>query len=77
MPYDVPQSDIDAIVMESFHIIRDIASYEKREWDEMLAPWQDSAAFSYSATTRGHHLAQTEGWKGLQLTEATRKLASL
>jgi len=77
MPYDVSSYEMQKITDESAKYIVDIASYEKTEWDAMLAPWESSAAFSYSATTYAQRLAQQEGWKGLQSVESTRKLASM
>ena len=77
MPYDVTSYEMQKITDESAKYSVDIASYEKNEWDAMLAPWESSAAFSYSATTFAQRLAQQEGWKGLQSVESTRKLASM
>jgi hypothetical protein len=57
--------------------VEEISAFEWHAWTNMLAPWQNSAAYSYSATTYASLVGQQQGWKGLQSVEASRKLANL
>lgn len=77
MPREITPDEMNRIVKVAKQHVDEISSFEWQIWNDMLAPWQNSAAFSYSATTHAALLAQQEGWKGLQSVEATRKLANL
>lgn len=77
MPRDISDEEMKRIVTVARQHVDDISAFEWRVWSDMLAPWINSAAYSYSATTYAAQLAQKEGWKGLQAVEASRKLASL
>lgn len=77
MPREITSDEMSRIVKVARQHVEDVSAFEWRVWNDMLAPWQNSAAFSYSATTHVTLLGQQEGWKGLQSVEASRKLANL
>lgn len=77
MPREITDEEMARVVKVARQHVEEISSFEWHAWNNMLAPWQNSAAYSYSATTYASLLGQKEGWKGLQSVEASRKLASL
>lgn len=77
MPRDIGEDEMKRIVHVARKHVDEISSFEWRSWSDMVAPWINSAAYSYSATTFASQISQQEGWKGLQAVEASRKLASV
>lgn len=77
MPREITDEEMTRIVKVARQHVDEISAFEWHAWNNMLAPWQNSAAFSYSATTYAAGLGQKEGWKGLQSVEASRKMANL
>ena len=77
MPRDITDEEMGKAVTVARQHVDEISSFEWHAWTNMLAPWQNSAAYSYSATTYVALQGQKEGWKGLQSVEASMKLANL
>lgn len=77
MPREITKDEMGRIVTIAKKHVDEISAFEWNTWSNMLAPWQNSAAFSYSATTYASLLGQQEGWKGLQSVEASRKIANM
>lgn len=77
MPRDISAEEMERVVKIARQHVDEISAFEWHVWNNMLAPWQNSAAYSYSATTYVALIGQQEGWKGLQSVEASRKLANL
>lgn len=77
MPREISDEEMGRIVKVAKKHVDEISAFEWHAWNNMLAPWQNSAAFSYSATTYASLMGQQEGWKGLQSVEASRKLANV
>jgi hypothetical protein len=79
MPRDITKDEMSRAVTVARQHVEEISAFEWHAGNNMLAPWQNSAAYSYSAT---YHLyasliGQQEGWKGLQSLEASRNLANV
>uniref|UniRef100_A0A0P5PNQ9 Chorion peroxidase n=1 Tax=Daphnia magna TaxID=35525 RepID=A0A0P5PNQ9_9CRUS len=77
MPRDITKEEMTRAVTVARKHVEEISAFEWHAWSNMLAPWQNSAAYSYSATTYASLIGQQQGWKGLQSVEASRKLANL
>lgn len=77
MPRDITKEEMTRAVTVARKHVEEISAFEWHAWSNMLAPWQNSAAYSYSATTYASLIGQEQGWKGLQSVEASRKLANL
>lgn len=77
MPREITAEEMERIVKIAKMHVDEISAFEWHTWNNMLAPWQNSAAFSYSATTYASLLGQQEGWRGLTSVEASRKIANV
>ena len=64
MPRDIGPEEMTRIVKTARQHVDEVAGFEWRAWTDMVAPWLNSAAYSYSASTAAAQMAQKEGWKG-------------